>query len=197
MKLDLSRIAARTAPLDLDAWPRIFPARHRKTPTEAGFGSSRFSSPGDQFRVLYAAQDFPTAFAEAVVRDRFVGKQRRFLYRPYLEELVATEISTIQPLTLVDLSGPATYEMGVDTDAKGARAHLTGQRFAEALHKQTKADGILFSSRLTNLPAVAIFDRAFAKIAGSSSVDLLRLAATSDEVARLGITIRRRAIRSR
>lgn len=168
MKLDLSRIAARTAPLDLIAWPRIFPARHRMTPTEAGFGSSRFSSPGDQFRVLYAAQDFPTAFAEAVVRDRFVGKQRRFLYRPYLEELVATEISTVRPLVLVDLSGSAAYELGVDSDTKGARSHLTGQRFAEALHKQTKADGILFSSRLTNVPAVAIFDRAFAKIAGSS-----------------------------
>ncbi|MFY9349682.1 MAG: RES family NAD+ phosphorylase [Sphingobium sp.] len=196
MKLDLSRIAARTALLDLNAWPRIFPARHCTTPTEAGFGSSRFSSPNDQFRVLYAAQDFRTAFAEAVVRDRFVGKQRRLLYRPYLEELVATEISTIHPLRLVDLSGPAAYEMGVDTDAKGARAHLAGQRFAQALHKQTKADGILFSSRLTNLPAIAIFDRAFAKIAGSLSINLLRLAATSDEVSRLGITIRRRAIRS-
>ena len=86
------------------AWPRIIPDRHRGTPADAGFGSSRFSSPSGRFRILYAAQDFPTALAEAVIRDRFVGKERRYLYRPYLESLAATEISTVAPLALLDLT---------------------------------------------------------------------------------------------
>lgn len=193
MKLDLERIKARTGPVELDNWSRIFPARHRATPTEAGFGTSRFSSPGDQFRVLYAAKDFPTAFAEAVVRDRFVGKERRYLYRPHLEERVATEISTTAALSLVDLSSGAAYELGVDTDAKGARSHLAGQRFAEALHKQTSVDGIIFSSRLTGEPAVAIFDRAFPRLSATVAIDLVRVAALSDEINRLGIIVRRRA----
>lgn len=194
MKLDLERIDARTGPVELDNWPRIFPARHRGTPTEAGFGASRFSSPGKLFRTLYAARDFPTAFAEAVVRDRFVERQRRYLYRPHLEELVATEISTRTALALVDLSGAAAYELGVDTDAKGARSHLMGQRFAEALHKQTSVDGIIFSSRLTGEPAVAIFDRAFPSLSATVAIDLVRVAALSDEINRLGIIVRRRAV---
>nr|WP_255696835.1 RES family NAD+ phosphorylase [Sandaracinobacteroides sayramensis] len=194
--MDLRRIEARTGPVEFRDWPRIFPARHRSTPAEAGFGASRFSSPNKLFRVLYAAEDFPTAFAEAIVRDRFAGKQRRYLYRPFLESLVATEISTRAPLALLDLTGPAAYELGVDTDAKGARAHLTGQRFAEELHKRTTVDGILFSSRLTDAPCVAIFDRAFSKIRGTSSVDILRLSALADEIERLEITVRRRAVKA-
>lgn len=192
MKLDLRRIAARTGPVDLTDWPRIIPDRHRATPCDAGFGSSRFSSPGKLFRVLYAAQDFPTAFAEAVIRDRFVGKQRRYLYRPYLESLAATAISTTAPLMLVDLSGDGAYDMGIDTDAKGSRTHVIGQAFAEALHRQTVADGIIFASRLTDEPCVAIFDRAFTRLQASTPVDLLRVAALADELKARDIIVRRR-----
>ena len=94
--------------------------RHRATPADAGFGSSRFSSPSGTFRVLYAADNFPTAFAEAVVRDRFEGKARRFLYRPYLERLCVTAISSNRALALLDLRGAAAYELGIDTDANRA-----------------------------------------------------------------------------
>ena len=192
MKLDLPRIAARTGPVDLADWPRIIPDRHRATPCDAGFGSSRFSSPGQLFRVLYAALDFPTALAEAVIRDRFVGKQRRYLYRPYLESLAATAISTTASLMLVDLSGSGAYDMGIDTDAKGSRAHVAGQDFAEALHRRTTVDGILFDSRLTAAPCVAIFDRAFARLQASSPVDLLRVAALTDELKARNVIVRRR-----
>ena len=192
MKLDLRRIEARTGPVDLAGWSRIIPARHRATPVEAAFGTSRFSSPGKRFRVLYAAQGFPTALAEAVIRDRFLGKQRRYLYRPYLESLVATEISTTRSLGLLDLTGSGAYELGVDTDAKGARAHLAGQRFAEMLHERTSVDGILFTSRLTGEPCTAIFDRGFAKLTATPPVDLLRVAALAEELTRLGIVVRQR-----
>lgn len=194
MKLDLRRIAARTGPVDLADWPRIIPDRHRTTPCDAGFGSSRFSSPGQLFRVLYAAQDFPTALAEAVIRDRFVGRERRYLYRPYLESLAATTISTTAPLTLVDLTGGGAYDMGVDTDAKGSRAHVAGQAFAEALHRQAAVDGIIFDSRLTGAPCAAIFDRAFARLQASPPVDLLRVAALADELRARDIIVRRRRI---
>jgi hypothetical protein len=63
-------------------WARILPTLHRATPAGAGFGSSRYSSPSNTFKILYAADSFPTAFAEAVVRDRFEGKAKRYLYRP-------------------------------------------------------------------------------------------------------------------
>ncbi len=43
--------------------------------------------------MLYAADNFSTAFAEAVVRDRFEGKSRRYLYRPHLEQVCLTAIA--------------------------------------------------------------------------------------------------------
>ena len=192
MKLDRKRIVARTGSVELDAWPRIFPARHVATPLGSGFGSSQFSSPSKAFRVLYAAEDFPTAFAEGVVRDRFEGKQRRYLYRPQLETLVASEISTGRALQLVDLTGAAAYELGVDTDAKAARDHAKGQRFAEALHRDTDVDGMLFSSRLTGALCAAIFDRAAAKLSATTPVALPMVGALPAELTRLGITVRRR-----
>ena len=84
MKLVPSKLRERVIDARLSDWPRILPTRHRATPAGAGFGSSRYSSPTDAFRVLYAADNFSTAFAEAVVRDRFEGKSRRYLYRPTL-----------------------------------------------------------------------------------------------------------------
>jgi len=195
VKLDLARIAAASGPVDLAGWPRIFPAKHLSTPTDAGFGSSRFSSPAHTFRVLYAAEDFPTAFAESVVRDRFEGKTRRYLFQPALDALVATTISTTEPLQLLDLTGAAAYELGIDTDAKGARAHRSGQRFAEGLQVATKLDGILFSSRLTANPCVAIFDRAFAHLTATPPLALVSVAALPGEIKRLGISVRRRRTR--
>ncbi|GGN62527.1 hypothetical protein GCM10011349_46300 [Novosphingobium indicum] len=191
MKLDPRRIAARTGPVELADWPRIIPDRHRATPCDPGFGSSRFSSPGRSFRVLYAARDFATALAEAVIRDRFVGKERRYLHRPYLESLCATAISTAAPLMLLDLTGPGAYDLGIDTDVKGSRAHLAGQDFAEALHGRTRADGLLFDSRLTGAPCVAIFDRAFVRLRASPPVDLLRVPALADELSGRGVIVRR------
>lgn len=190
MRLDLRRIKARTAPVKLVDWPRIIPGHHRATPCDAGFGSSRFSSLTRNFRILYAAQQFPTALAEAVIRDRFVGKQRRYLYRPYLESLAATEISSAA-LTMVDLSGDGAYEMGIDTDAKGSRAHTAGQEFAEELHRRTMVDGIIFDSRLTGAPCVAVFDRAFGKLTAKRAIDLVRIGALADELQRLQVTVRK------
>ena len=195
MNLDLRRIEARTGPVELTGWSRIIPDRHRATPAGAGFGASRFSSPSGAFRTFYAAQDFATALAEAVIRDRFVGKERRYLYRPYLDSLLATEISTSASLMLVDLTGAAAYDMGIDTDVKGSRSHHAGQAFAEALHKRTSADGILFSSRLTDAPCVAIFDRALSRLIATAPVDLVRVGALAEELVRLEVTVRRRRTR--
>jgi len=103
-----SKLRERVIRARIADWPRILPSRHRATPADAGFGSSRFSSPSRTFRVLYAADDFPTAFAEAVVRDRFEGKLRRFLYRPHLDGLCMTAISSSRELTLLDLTGAGT-----------------------------------------------------------------------------------------
>lgn len=193
MKIVTAKLRERVFEARIADWPRILPSRHRSTPANAGFGSSRFSSPSGAFRVLYAADNFPTAFAEAVVRDRFEGKTRRFLYRPHLEELCVTSINSTRELALLDLRGATAYEVGIDTDANRARAHSSGQALSEAVHADmTDIDGILFNSRLTNGDCVAIYDRAFSALSGTPPVALLQATLLPAELTRLGITVRRK-----
>lgn len=192
MKLVTSKLRERVIEAKLSDWPRILPTRHRATPTGAGFGSSRYSSPTDGFRVLYAADNFSTAFAEAVVRDRFEGKSRRYLYRPHLEQVCLTAISSSRELALLDLRGAGAYELGVDTDASRARDHTIGQAFSQAVHDQlADVDAILFDSRLTTGACVAIYDRAFSALSGTLPIGLLQAALLPAELTRLEITLRR------
>jgi CheY-like chemotaxis protein len=192
VKLATKRIRERIITARVSDWPRILPVRHRGQPAGAGYGSSRFSSPSRHFKVLYAGEDFSTAFAEAVVRDRFEGKQRRFLYRPYLDALCVTAISSNRELTLIDLTGAGAYEVGVDTDANQARDHRRGQEFSELLHGQMPdLDGILFDSRLTSARCVAIYERALPSLTGSIPVSLLQAAELIPELNRLDIAVRR------
>lgn len=192
MKLVASELRDRVITAGLSDWPRILPTKHRASPAGAGFGSSRYSSPIGSFRVLYAADDFGTAFAEAVVRDRFEGKSRRYLYRPHLEQMCVTAISSGRDLALLDLRGAAAYELGIDTDASRARDHTIGQAFSEAVHgRMAYVDGILFDSRLTTGACVAIYDRAFSALSGTVPIGLLQAALLPAEITRLGITLRR------
>ena len=192
MKLVAKKIRERIITAGVSDWPRILPGRHRGQPTGAGFGSSRFSSPLRQFKVLYAGEDFATAFAEAVVRDRFQGRQRRVLYRPHLDALCVTATSSLRDLALVDLSGAGSYELGIDTDANRARDHGRGQEFSQLLHDQLPdVDGILFDSRLTNARCIAVYERAVPSLSGSSPISLLQAAELVPELERLEITIRR------
>jgi len=193
VKIVASKIAERIIHARIADWSRIMPSQHRATPTGAGFGSSRFSSPSRAFRVLYAADGFPTAFAEAVVRDRFEGKARRFLYRPHLEQLCIAGISSNRELALLDLTGSGAYELGIDTDASRARDHLQGQALSEAAHAQIPdLDGILFDSRLTTGGCIAIYDRALSTLSATPPIALVQSALLPAELTRLDITVRRR-----
>ncbi|MGO1079651.1 RES family NAD+ phosphorylase [Inquilinus sp. CA228] len=192
MRLISKKIRERIITAGVSDWPRILPSRHRSTPAGAGFGSSRFSSPSRTFKVLYAAEDFATAFAEAVVRDRFAGKTRRYLYRPHLDALCITAISSSRELTLLDLTGAATYELGVDTDTSRARTHQPGQAFSEALHTELAGiDGILFNSRLTGGLCVAVYGRALAALSGQAPIALVQATQLPVEIKRLDIIVRR------
>jgi hypothetical protein len=192
VKIVTSKLRERVINAHIADWPRILPSRHRATPADAGFGSSRFSSPSRTFRVLYAADNFPTAFAEAVVRDRFEGKTRRFLYRPYLEQLCVTAISSNRELALLDLTGAGAYEAGIDTDTNRARTHNSGQALSQAVHAEMPdVDGILFNSRLTAGGCLAIYDRAFSALSGTPPIALLQSALLPAELTRLDISVRR------
>jgi len=192
VKISEAKLRERLYPARLDDWVRILPGRHRASPVGAGYGSSRFSSSSDAFKVLYAADNFATAFAEAVVRDRFEGKSRRFLYRPHLEQLCVAAIGSSRELVMLDLRGSAAYELGVDTDASRARDHAAGQALSEVVHAaMPDVDAILFDSRLTSGACVAIYERALPTLSANPPIGLLQAALLPAELTRLGITVRR------
>jgi len=190
--VSLPRHALRAPPLTvtLADFPRIIKVAHVSTPLGLSNGTSRFSSTAGTFQILYAAERFETALAEAVVRDRFESRHRRFIGRTTLMSRAVTTLSTTAPMSLFDLRAANAYALGIDTDAARGRAHSPGQEFSEALYAQTAIDGILYDSRLTGGLCVAIYDRAVRNLVASPSVDLIRHVGLIPELQRLDIIVR-------
>ena len=65
-------------PLSLATAHRIVLKPYLSDPLTVRSSKSRFCD-GRTYAVLYAAGDFPTAFAEVVVRDRLVQRDRRLV----------------------------------------------------------------------------------------------------------------------
>lgn len=137
MKRDTRRLNPHVVRLEVAAFVRIIRATYAHQPNGLSLGPSRFSSPSGVFRVLYAAQDLPTALAEAVVRGRFVDRQCRHIGWSTLADRSVTLIDTAVPLRLLDVRGSAAYTLGVDTNTVRGRAHEPGQVFSEWLHAET------------------------------------------------------------
>ncbi len=141
--------------------------------------------------MLYAAQDFSTAFAEAVVRDRFVNRQRRYIGLSTLAGRAVTLIGATAPLRLLDARGAVAYMLGIDSNAIRARSHSLGQVFSEWLHAETDLDGLLYDSRLTNRACIAIYERALPKIEASAALPLLAHTDLLTELQRMDIIVRK------
>lgn len=191
MKQDPKRLDPHAISLDVSSFVRILRAKYAHQPKGLNQGPSRFSSPSGVFRVLYAAEDFPTALAEAVVRDRFVGRQRRYIGWSTLAARSVTLISTMAPLRVLDVRGPVAYTLGIDTNAVRGRSHDLGQAFSEWLHAETVFDGLLYDSRLTGRPCIAVYERALGRIDASHAKPLLAHADLVPELHRMNIIVRK------
>jgi RES domain len=162
------------------------------TPLGTGYSPSRFSSATKAFKVLYIACDVETALAETIVRDRFEGKAKRLLAEEEMELWGATEVSAVAPLKVMDLRTKGAVLLGVSTDAVRGKAQRSGRALSQAIHRTTDADGILYFSRLTVAPCVAVFDRAAAKLTATPVVGLLTLASVEPALKALEVTLIRR-----
>lgn len=194
MTLDGAILRELAVSVDVTGYLRIMDAAHRGTPTGMGYGQTRFASPTDSFKLLYVAQDLPTALAEAVIRDRYQGKQKRELLEEDVEESVIASMVSLAPLKLLDLRTSGANRLGVPTNAVRGRAQQSGRRFSQQLYDATDFDGIAYTSRITNAECVAIYDRA----AGSKLdlacpvVDLARLADLEPALRSLNVSLVRR-----
>lgn len=159
-----ARLDVRT--FEITGYHRLIWQRHLRKPLGVETSPSRFSDPLSQYAVLYAAQNLRCAFAEVVLRDRFVRSgAERVIGLSEITNRAVVLVAGRQPLRFVDLRDDALLKAGAPTDALGARNHAAGRALSRALYTHNlEPDGIVFQSRLTNDLVIAVFDRAVDKL---------------------------------
>lgn len=194
MTLNKAILGELAVSIDVTGYLRIMDAAHRATPAGMGYGKTRFASPTDSFKLLYVAQDLQTALAEAVIRDRYQGKQKRELLEEDIEQSVIASMVSLAPLKLLDLRTSGASRLGVPTNAVRGRAQQSGRRFSQELYDSTDFDGIVYMSRITNAECIAIYDRAAgAKLEPACPVvDLVRLTDLEPTLRSLNVALIRR-----
>jgi hypothetical protein len=164
MKLAAATVSALTVPVDATGYLRIIWKTHRSSPMGMGYGKTRFASPDDRFKLLYAARDLTTALAETIVRDRFDRRKTRSILEDELHERAIASLVSTAPLNLLDLRTTGATRLGISTNVPRGKAQGPGRRFSASLHEQTDLDGILYRSRITNDECIAVYDRAASKL---------------------------------
>lgn len=191
MKLDDKVVADLALPFQPKAYLRIMPKAHAATPLGMGFGQTRFAAPDNSFQLIYLARDLATAIAETVVRDRFEGKAKRVLDITEVEDWVVSEVSAIDPLTVVDLRTTGLLKLGVTTNAARAKSQAAGRRLSKALYDRYAIDGVLYSSRLTSAECLAVYDRAVKpKLRSTAAVNLVRHAGLITALTAINVSVR-------
>jgi RES domain len=108
-------------PLSLATAHRIVLKPYLSDPLTVRSSKSRFCD-GRTYAVLYAAGDFATAFAEVVVRDRLVQRDRRLVPFGDIAARGWVEFASNQvPLQMVDLRESGCLILGAPTDTAHAR----------------------------------------------------------------------------
>lgn len=163
----LNSLVRRVQPAD---FLRCTPWAHRATPLGMGFGETRFASPSKAFKLVYIAEDVPTAIAETIVRDRFEGKTARQLMMADVKDWGVCEVTAARPLRLLSLRSDACFKLGISTDIVGAKAHAEARAFSQELYETTDLDGIIYNSRLRRKNCMAIYDRAVTSALSATNV---------------------------
>lgn len=190
MTLDPDILADLAVEITPKAYVRVMPMAHAGTPLGAGFGVTRFASPTKAFKVIYLGQDLTTSVAEALVRDRFLGKANRKLLDLEAATWGATEVSANAPVTLIDLRTTGLVRLGVSTEAARGKAQGQGRKLSQAIHDQTDAQGLIYNSRLTGRPCICVYDRALPGVlAATPIVEVMRLAGFVDALRELNVTL--------
>jgi hypothetical protein len=175
-------------------WLRLY---RRSFPDPLGFGRapSRFSPPpeaNEHYGVVYLGSSVKVALAETLVRDRGDGRLSDLpIELAELEAWACAEIEVVSPLQLVDLRDDGALRMGVPSDVAHAADWGQSQLWSVALHgHEQRPDGLIYLSRFTGEPNLALFERSLSKLFAARVGPLLgRRAELAATIRRLGLQI--------
>ncbi|EJL27370.1 RES domain-containing protein [Caulobacter sp. AP07] len=195
MKIDPDIVRQHSKRSHLKSHLRVTPLAHAATPLGMGFGKTRLACPDDTFKVLYIAPQLVTGVAETIIRDRFVEKAQRRLTEEDIETWGATEVESREALNILDLRKLAPHHLGLRTDALLAKNQAAGRRVSRAIYEQApRVDAILYTSRLTKMNCVCVYDRAATKLHAGPVHPLINLRALTPALELLKIQVLRAPI---
>lgn len=122
----------------------------------------RFDSPDNAYGVLYAAETLEVCLQETLIRDTFHGQALPFLIDE--QEVAVRAFSRLctesgKPLILADLTAGLTW-LGGDARIWTTADYTGPNQWSKAVHDHpANIDGMLFISRFSQQPAIAIFNR--------------------------------------
>jgi len=150
-------------------WLRLTPLAYAATPLGLGYGETRFASASRAFKTLYLGRTLETGVAETLIRDRFVVRRRRRLTQDEVLLWGVASVVAAENLQVLNLMGTGLVQLGVPTNAVRAKSHRLGRAFSEDLYRAAPdVDAILYPSRLTNGPCLAVYDRATPKLSAAA-----------------------------
>jgi hypothetical protein len=135
----------------------------------------RFDAPAQQFGVLYAAESFSVCFIETILREqpgKTGGGSRVLVGEAAIAARSVATIRLLGVLRLVDFVGHLAA-CRADLTVVSAYPYAVPNQWSLAIHSHPgQFDGIYYPTKFSGQPAVALFDRASAKIAQERAVPM-------------------------
>jgi len=121
----------------------------------------------DGYRALYIAAYFLTAFAETLVREKYIRKIDRPLHimNVVMKGVVLVTTKRGMKLCLLDLRKDACSRIGIPTDTVRAKNQAASWALGRDIYFMFPyIDGIIFPSRIDGEDNYMVFDRAIEKL---------------------------------
>jgi hypothetical protein len=145
---------------NVEIWPagkpiiRVHNVKFGATEFNPGFGEGRFhplnETGGKTVATLYGSNTLDGALSETVFHDVPVSGALKLIRQSKLVPMLATTISPLRDLTLIQLRGFGLKKLGVtriDLIDSDANQYGTTRRWAAALRLRSAADGLTWMSR--------------------------------------------------
>lgn len=143
-------------PPNFEIWPsgkpivRVHNVKFGATEFNPGFGEGRFHPLTDAVPTLYGSNTLDGALSETVFHDVPISGVFKSIRQSKLVPMLATTISPLRDLTLIQLRGFGLKKLGVtraqliDSDAD---QYVATRQWASTLHHASTADGLIWMSR--------------------------------------------------